>query len=557
MAVCFDSESQLMCLNLEGRYGAVSPVSIHGHHDEITHESHHSPTTVLAPLQNHLGVSDDFSSFSSDQKPRNENDASLINDETLLFARASLAGGLAASMGYIYSMILQASVDTIWKIIPNAIHATPAYIAITISLGGLLVGILHALLDKSYTLPEFILHLSGTPSPQSVPTLLPAVFHTLLLSIVTSSFAFSVGPEAPMVSAGCMIGAALARHWYKDADGQGDELMMKRLVLIYAGASGALTAILETPFAGSIFALELTNASSDLAAVSLGPVIVASTLVPMLIKGLIWPNSSMKAFFTYGEVGDLNNRDGLVIGLGCGLVGALLGTMFHQVVVALRRPLWSTRPQSSAPSIEKDRIKCSLIGFHTKRVVFVRSLVGIAVGLLSMYYPTTMFWSEGTLQCAVDGHHTPFNAVQMGLSRTLTSAARVDTSIPFENAWDAAQVGLFKFIAIVLACAGKFPGGVIYPLFFAGASLAHAFVKLLPSTASESVSPVVVMALMASFQSSVTRTPLATIILLTVSATSLGTQISIMLPSVIMSSYIGVWFSRFLTPHSYFCYSSE
>ncbi|KAL7517340.1 hypothetical protein ACHAWX_002270 [Stephanocyclus meneghinianus] len=168
-----------------------------------------------------------------------------------------------------------------------------------------------------------------------------------------------------------------------------------------------------------------------------------------------------------------------------------------------------------------------------------------------------MFWSEGTLQCAVDGHHTPFNAVQMGLSKTLTSAARVDTSIPFENAWDAAQVGLFKFIAIVLACVGKFPGGVIYPLFFAGASLAHAFVKLLPSTSSESASPVVVMALMASSQSSVTRTPLATVILLTVSATSLGTQISIMLPSVIMSSYIGVWFSRFLTPHSYFCYSSE
>ena len=117
MAVCFDSESQLTCLNLEGRYGAVSPVSIHGHHDEITHESHHSPTTVLAPLQNHLGVSDDFSSFSSDQKPRNKDGASFINDETLLFAQAALAGGLAASMGYIYSMILQASVNTIWKML--------------------------------------------------------------------------------------------------------------------------------------------------------------------------------------------------------------------------------------------------------------------------------------------------------------------------------------------------------------------------------------------------------------------------------------------------------
>ncbi|KAL3805918.1 hypothetical protein HJC23_007879 [Cyclotella cryptica] len=556
MALCIDPESQLTRSNVDTlRYGAVSPIPINHHHDEITNASHHSPTTVLTPLQNHLGISE---VFSSDQKPRRERDDSFISDESLLFARAALAGGLAASMGYIYSIILQASVNTIWKIIPNAIHATPAYIAVTISFGGLLVGILHALLDKSYTLPEFILDLSGKPSPQNVPTLFPALVHTLLLSIVTSSFAFSVGPEAPMISAGCMIGAALARHWYKDADGQGDdELMIKHLVLIYAGASGALTAFLEKPLAGSIFALELTNASSNLATVELGPIIVASTLVPLLIKALIWPNASMKAFFTYGEVGDLNSREALAIGLGCGLVGAVLGTIFHQFVALLKGPLWSTRQEFGAQSTGEESNKYNVIGFLTKRVVLVRALVGLAVGLLSMYYPTTMFWSEGTLQCAVDGHLTPFNAVQMGLSKTLTTAARVDTSIPFEDAWDAAQVGIFKFIAIVLACAGKFPGGVIYPLFFAGASLAHAFVKLLPSISSESVSPVVVMALMASSQSSVTRTPLATVVLLTVSATSLGTQISIMLPSVIVSSYVGVWFSRFLATGSYFRYSYE
>ena len=36
----------------------------------------------------------------------------------------------------------------------------------------------------------------------------------LLLSLVTSTFGFSVGPEAPMVCAGGLIGASLSRRFY-------------------------------------------------------------------------------------------------------------------------------------------------------------------------------------------------------------------------------------------------------------------------------------------------------------------------------------------------------
>ena len=165
-----------------------------------------------------------------------------------------------------------------------------------------------------------------------------------------------------------------------------------------------------------------------------------------------------------------------------------------------------------------------------------------------------MFWGEGSLQCAIDGQKTPFTKTKHGLSRILTSGAIVDPSVPFQSAWAAAQVGCAKLLAIALACAGKFPGGIIFPLFFAAAPIAHSALMILGSYLPESVSPVAIMALMASTQASVTRTPLATVFMLALSS-SAGTELSKMLPSVILSSYIGVWVSRYISKESYFSYS--
>ena len=154
----------------------------------------------------------------------------------------------------------------------------------------------------------------------------------------------------------------------------------------------------------------------------------------------------------------------------------------------------------------------------------------------------------------IDGQKTPFAATKHGLSSLLTSAATVDPSLPFgPDALAAVQVGLAKVVAIALACAGKFPGGIIFPLFFAAAPFAHAAGALF---LSPTILPVAVMCIMASAQSSVTRTPLATafILSLTASATS---PLSVMLPACLVSSYLGVFFARRLTRKSYFHYNTE
>ena len=140
-------------------------------------------------------------------------------------------------------------------------------------------------------------------------------------------------------------------------------------------------------------------------------------------------------------------------------------------------------------------------------------------------------------------------AVWPGLPTSLTSRAIVDVSQPFASPFAALAVGAAKLCAIALACAGGFPGGIIFPLFFASAAVAHAFTTLLPMA----LMPVWVMSLMAATQASVTRTPLATVFMLGLSA-SASSQLSVLLPPVIIASYVGVWASRALSSATFFSY---
>ena len=134
----------------------------------------------------------------------------------------------------------------------------------------------------------------------------------------------------------------------------------------------------------------------------------------------------------------------------------------------------------------------------------------------------------------------------------LTARAVADVSLPLAGASAALKVGLAKLLAISLACAGGFPGGIIFPLFFAASALAHSCAALLPPA----LLPVWVMSLMASTQASVTRTPLATVFMLGLSAAA-SAHLSVLLPPVIMAAYIGVWASRLIGKATFFPYPSN
>ena len=126
----------------------------------------------------------------------------------------------------------------------------------------------------------------------------------------------------------------------------------------------------------------------------------------------------------------------------------------------------------------------------------------------------------------------------------------INPSVPFESSAAALQVGTAKLVSIALACAGKFPGGIIFPLFFASAPFAHAC----SSFVGPNLMPLAVMCLMAATQASVTRTPLATVFILTLSG-SRATELSAMLPACLVASYLGVFVSREISAKSYFSYN--
>mmetsp|Transcript_11812 Transcript_11812/g.33695 ORF Transcript_11812/g.33695 Transcript_11812/m.33695 type:complete len:559 (+) Transcript_11812:178-1854(+) len=480
------------------------------------------------------------------------------NGEQDIFRGAVAVGAATAAMGFAYGKVLDLTVRGVWEQVPALLAARGvalgggAYIAATMAAGGLVMGLLSAGLKPAYIVAEFVSNLSGS-RPTSLPSLLPALPNLLLLSLVTSTFGFSVGPEAPMVCAGGLVGAALARKWCSsddEKDGSGSEV---EGIMAYAGAAGSLTAFMGIPLAGPIFALELTRASAGMASAArdaLGPAVAASVAALVIIRGILLPRAAVGGHFSYGAVGALGGRAAMSTALACGLGGAIIGTGFHKLVHLMKGILWTEK--ATCTKKEKGEVRR---GIPIPREVVVKTLVGVAVGLLSAAYPQTMFWGEGSLQTAVDGQKTAFIATRHGLSTALTSVARVDPSIPFQSGWEAAQVGSVKLLSIALACAGKFPGGIIFPLFFAAAPLAQAALSLLPMSFPAAVSPVAVMCLMASTQASVTRTPLATILMLALGA-STSTEITKMLPSVILSSYLGVYFSRLISKESYFSYST-
>ena len=449
-------------------------------------------------------------------------------------------------MGTAYAKTLKACVTATWKRAP-ALLALPdqtLFVPAACTLGGALVGLLAVNLPST-TMPDFI----GTQNSQQ--NSLPGSQRTrlapvLLLSLLTSTFGFSVGPEAPMVIAGALAGSAFSHRLY----GENDHATARTMA--YAGAAGALTTFIGMPLAGAVFVLEITRATAGLSVatpVALAPAVAASCTSLLTAKALLAPTKAVGGHFVYAPIGHaLSGRAMGAIAIAGGVGGALIARIFLTLVQTYKKPMWPAANVEPDNCETNSRWRC---GPKTRHVL-VKASVGLAVGLLSLFFPQTLFWGEGSLQHVLDGQATPLAAVWPGLSTELTRRAVVDPTLPFATPLAALKVGAAKLVAIALACAAGFPGGIIFPLFFAASALAHGFSAVVPAT----LMPVWVMSLMASTQASVTRTPLATVFMLGLSA-AYSAHLSVLLPPVIIASYLGVWVSQLLSKETFFPYGAK
>jgi len=345
------------------------------------------------------------------------------------------------------------------------------------------------------------------------------------------------------VTAGGLVGVSLARKFVSTPDEKTSASVEETLA--YAGAAGTLTGFMNIPLAGPVFAMEMTSRNAGIApfaAKSWGAAVAACFAGLCFVRGGLVPNLNVGGHFTYGAkaaVGTITGKEMVLSSLACGIGGAVVGTCFHKTLTFLKSVIW---PSKSKPS------KSVTIGKKT--------LVALAIGILSVFFPQTMFWGEGSLQCVVDGQCTPFSATPHGIPNVMTQFAKVNPNVPYTSGMPALKVGLAKFFAIALASAGKFPGGVIFPLLSNGASFGHAFTSTLSSfiPTSSLVAPLMVMSFMAATLTSITRTPLATVLILALSASGM-TQLSVLLPGVLMASYFSCWVSDRLSSESFFSYT--
>jgi len=346
------------------------------------------------------------------------------------------------------------------------------------------------------------------------------------------------------VVAGGLVGSAWSKRLY------GDEDHASARVMAFAGAAGALTAFIGMPVAAALFVLEITRPSTGLNArayEALTPAIGASCVSMLTAKSLLAPTAPICGHFAYGAVGHaLTGRALAAISLGAGVAGALIGRIFELLVVALKRPMWPQAPADE--TCEVDRRWC---GPRTRHVL-VKTAVGLCVGVLGRYFPQALFWGEGSLQPVLDGGRTALVDVWPGLPEAMCARAVVSVSAPWATGAAALKVGAAKLVAIALACAGGFPGGIIFPLFFAAAALAHGLVAIVPPA----LMPVWVMSLMTATLSAVTRTPLANSLMLGLSAAA-SAELSVLMPPAMIAAYVAVWVARILSRTTFFPFEKD
>lgn len=275
--------------------------------------------------------------------------------------------------------------------------------------------------------------------------------------IVNSLFSIgaggSAGPEAPLVQ---IIGSL--------SSSLGDKLSIsdeKVRICTFCGMACALGAFFGAPLGGALFALEIPHRKSVEYGEAIFPALISSTVGFLIYrsfvgyKGPIFHFSSIESFpMSYFFFAAL-----------LAFIGAFAGSFFIYFFRVLKK---------IATPFENRPLLSAIIG-------------GAVLGVIALYAPETLFWGEWQIVDLIKGEL---------LSMSI---------------WELFFIAFAKVIAISVTLHFGFRGGFIFPLFFIGAVLGLIVYQLFPFIPL----PLAVLSLMAAINISVTKTPLATVVILT------------------------------------------
>jgi H+/Cl- antiporter ClcA len=283
------------------------------------------------------------------------------------------------------------------------------------TVAGLVVGIVHRLIPSADAPNVFGGLVEGRINTKGVPG-------GLLVSLVSLVGGFSVGPEVPtgMLAGGAASVIADRQEW--------DETVQK--VTFRSAVSGAYGGLFTSPFVATMLILEQAPPRHVMYLPFLGIEVVASLV-------------GFAVFFAVGGFADvlaelsLPSYDlqlwhfGVAIGMaGVGVAGGFVVAAFGSLFKRLAAPF-------------------------AERVLLRGLLAGVALGLLAMAVPFTLFSGATTLPLATS------QAATIGVAVLLISAV--------------AKIG-----AMVAAQSFGFIGGPIFPLVFAGGVLGAAVHGVFP-----------------------------------------------------------------------------
>lgn len=412
---------------------------------------------------------------------------------------ASVIGVLCGVFVWVYYTVLYGVLDFVWSTLPKVIFAPVipeawhwTWIPIVILPLSIFVG-----------LPVYLLcdpgDLKVTVGRVHKEAYVPLAWAPpmILASIASIVGAGSLGPEAPLITiCGTLSGWVSLRLF-----GQRYKNLVRRHTL--CGMSCATAAFFGVPLGGALFALEVNNRLGYeyfehalyaifsatvclavfryLGGLEMGPVWQLTPVSRNLPDKLV--PTSVNPPILVSDIAAASASD-VAIGAVLGVVGAVLAAIFavgHKRVVRMIN-------------------SCSTFNHPVTRSM----LGGAGICAIGLLIPQSLFWGEyeiGTIGVAAD---TVYDLPHLWPSGGLTK-------FEISGFWTACAVGFAKLAAISITVASGYRGGFIFPFFTAGAAFGRAACYLVPA-----LHPVVaVLAIGAGINASITRTALATPLILT------------------------------------------
>lgn len=311
----------------------------------------------------------------------------------------------------------------------------------------------------------------------------------LIATVFTLGTGGSAGREGPMAQIGAGFGSFLATQLNLSA--------RERRLLLLAGAAGGISALFRAPLGAALWSLEVLY-KDDFESEGLFPCLVSSVTSYSVFTAVHGPGSLFSVLDASGlpvsfQFDPLQLLFFAALGLACGPLGALWIKWLEitrGVWAALPIPIWS-RP----------------------------ALGGLLLGALCIAVPWVFGSGYGWLQDALRGGDDPARLLPLGY----TGAALL------------AAIAFAKMLATSLTVSSGGSGGVFAPSLFIGGFIGGAFGltlhELFPGVVTNPSAFVLVG--MGAFYAGISRTPIATIILISEMFGSYDLLVPLMLAQMI------------------------